>query len=226
MKIDKRWGEAMKELRKKRDLTIRQVCERTKGMPQEISEGYLSQLENAKRRPNDTVQAQLLQIYGVSRTEFSKLCDEQSELPEIKPIKVIPVVDMAKGTFDNLWNADDKMFNSSIITEQIGAGGIRDHRAFVLEVNRPDMADCGAKTGDYLIISPKVNISSGEDALILIHESKEILVRKVFFKEESLVRLVSEDPAKEERIIERSKTEIKIYFIDSTQRKQRKGKRR
>jgi transcriptional regulator with XRE-family HTH domain len=220
--------EALYKVREDRGLSIRQVCEKTKG----ISASYLSQIENKKRRLNQPTLEQLLQIYGINREDFGKICDENEPTPEFPSIKSIPVIDMAKGTFDDLWNADDKMFNSSVIKDQVGAGGIGDRRAFVLEVNHPDLADGNAaqigvaKMGDYLFITPRAKVYSDQVALILIQPTKEILVRTVFFKEPDVIRLVSSDPAIEERIINRKKTQVKIYFIDSIQHKQKRGRKR
>lgn len=217
-----KWGKALRMIREGRQMTIRQVCEKTSG----ITASYLSQLETEKRSIDEAILEQLLHIYDIGQPEFFEYAEESGGSFGIKPIKVIPVIDMARATFDDLWHLCDKMINPAIIKEEIGAGGIRDPRAFALEVTNPDMADCGIGPGDYLILSPGIEPSSGEIGLVLIRKGSEILIRRVFRKDENFIRLVSENPAKEERLVDRSEKEIKTYFIDSIQKKQRRKRRR
>ena len=203
-------------------MTIRQVCEKTSG----ITASYLSQLETRKRSIDEAILEQLLQIYDMSQAEFFEYAEKSGASFEIKSVKVIPVIDMAKATFDDLWHLSDKMASPTIVKEEIGAGGIRDPRAFALEVTNPGMADCGTEPGDYLVLSPRIEPSSGEIGLILLRSGNEILVRRVFQKDKNLIRLVSDNPVKEERIIDRREKEIKIYFIDSIQKRQNRRRRR
>lgn len=217
-----KWGEALRMIRGGRQMTIRQVCERTKG----ITASYLSQLETGKRSIDEAILEQLLHIYDMSQVELFEYAEGSGASFEIKSVKVIPVIDMAKATFDDLWHLSDKIASPAIIKEEIRAGGVRDPRAFALEVTNPDMADCGIGQGDYLIVSPRIEPSSGEIGLILIRKGNEIIVRRVFQKDKNVIRVVSDNPAKEERIIDRSKIETKIYFIDSIQKKQRRRRRR
>lgn len=220
--IAMKWGEALRKIREKRQMTIRQVCEKTSG----ISASFLSQLETGKRSIDEATLEQLLQVYDITQAEFITYCKKENGSFNIKPINLLPVLDMAKVKFDDFWNAKDKMFNSIIVKEQIGSGGIGDPRAFALEVSHLEMADCGVNVGDYLIITPRIEASSGEIGLILIRDTNEIFIRKVFHRGDNLIRLVSEDPTKEERLIDRTKTEIKIYFIDSVQKKQKRIRKR
>jgi transcriptional regulator with XRE-family HTH domain len=217
-----KWGDALRRIREGRQMTIRQVCERTKG----ITASYLSQLETGKRSIDEAILEQLLQLYGIKQTEFFEYAGGSDASLEIKSVKVIPVIDMARATFDDLWHLSDKMASPAIVKEEIGAGGIRDTRAFALEVTRPDMMDCGTESGDYLVLSPRIEPSSGEIGLVLVRDGTEILIRRVFQKDKNLIRLVSDNPAKEERIIDRREKEIKIYFIDSIQKRQKRRRRR
>jgi len=220
--ITMKWGEALRMIREGRQMTIRQVCERTKG----ITASYLSQLETGKRSIDEAILEQLLHIYDMRQVELFKYAEGSGPSFEIKSVKVIPVIDMAKATFDDLWHLSDKMPSPAIVKEEIGAGGIRDPRAFALEVTNPDMVDSGTEPGDYLILSPRIEPSSGEIGLILIRNGSEILVRKVFQKDKNLIRLVSDNPVKEERIIDREQKEVKTYFIDSIQKRQKRRRRR
>lgn len=217
-----KWGKTLRKIREKRQMTIRQICEKTRG----ITPSYLSQLETEKRSIDEAILEQLLQLYDIKQAEFLKYAEESDELFEIKPIKIIPVIDMAKIEFDDIWQLSDKMADITIVKEEIGAGGIRDSRAFALEVIDPDMADCGIEPGDYLILSPRTEPSSGEIGLVLIRNGNEILVRRVFEKDKNLIRLVSDNPTKEERVLDRREKEVKIYFVDSIQRKQKRRRRR
>lgn len=208
------FGPALKKIREgKTNISQAELARRM-----EVTPSTISQWDRGVNPIREDSLARYLNIIGVTMEEFAKILTQPIEFERIIRI---PVINLDRADFDDLWHLKDKLYHFPVALEFIGTPGIKDSTAFALQIRDEEMADCDFEKGDYLIVTPKVKPRSRECGLVLIRPKQVITIREILDLEDGYFRLTSTDPIRNK---DESAEDIKIYMIDSVIKKQRKRK--
>lgn len=186
----------------------------------EVSPQQFQKYKNAANTPPLSKMRRLAIAIHRSPHELSYLVQDSAQrntVAEMMPIygmRMIPVINRVRASFDDLWSADDLGFPPGFAERYIQDMGIEDRAAFGLAVHGSSMKGAGINPGDVVIISPNSEVKPNDIALVLILSTQEATIKRVrFLKGGAVLELIADSEQEDRRQIDTTKEHVKVLRV-------------
>lgn len=205
------FGKYLKQLRKERQLTTRQVEAYA-----DVSNSYLSLLERGKRRPSPDILKKLASVYKVSYAELMKAAGyldtdsihETSAIYEPLPPNAIPVGETVKIPVLGVIRCGEPMYAEQNILgwEEVPARDVKDGEYFFLQVTGDSMTGSRIYPGDLVLVRRQPQVENGQIAVVLVNR-EEATLKRVKYMEEAVI-LYPDNPKYQPQIYKADEVKI------------------